>query len=361
MDLKEIHIRIRSNLQRKLTNSFVGIQPELIDLYLTSEALKFFKEEKTNVFKNGRQSILNPQGSSFDDFVENLHYLDTHVEARKLVLTVQDNVCFGQLPKDFYSYISASCKVINGCNDISSKVIDNVFIKSFVEFDISVGSGNTNFDNYILTLKDSTLTNPDLVIFSVSNLNLTDVKENENFYIKKLIFDKVTTNFVNIYDGYYNGVYYNNKLVLEYEGLSYDTLSITNNAFSSNLSLKDSTVNSKIENSSDLSVNEDVKLRLVSSKNYDNLKESNFVQTKAKSPVGLIKKKSIYIDCKNTYIVPEIILHYIRYPRLIDYRTNSNPDFNVSFIEELIDKTTEFIAGIYGSRLFQSMTQVLNK
>lgn len=342
--VSELHIGIDLALQYISSNRVKSLKVEEKDWLLNECLLELIHSklsDKTNFKKEGFEDVQKR--------IDDLSILKTDPLTLPCFYLNSETV-FAILPKDYLHLINDKTTSYYNCNNLTT-AITSIIPKCGVIYSLPKASTMDYWSSFKIEIED--INGSKTTLFNISNYGLTFIDDTASFilvnYVLAIInFNSVTTG-VTAYWEYYNNTYYpssfifavndctNKNILISYTSKSSPVITtkpiVTINQFTSKTFTD---YNSIITKPNRLSKSEDI----------PNMMVSSFFTTDVNSPISYITGKFIYIKYNSTFYPKEVIIEYLRQPKIINYYlgiTNELSDIN----DELIQKVAEKVkAGI---------------
>ncbi len=319
--VREMHIALDMGLQQIDSNRKQSISPEHKDMALNYAVLQFVETRsnpKTNIKREGYEDTQK----RYDDLRE-------LKRSKELTTYDIDNKVFSILPVDYYKRISVGANVIYSKNELpSASNIDNYYY-SILPFPDYKGKHTSDIyrDFTISVIADSnkeTLFNIN-DFPNISKLYSSDAK----FMIINLVLEHIRD--IEVYWETWNNVYKANSFIFVRKDQSAHY----------RLSYKD--IDGVISNNHSTSYNKypDKKgiLRPVdlfsSEDEFNTLTNPYYQKNKHLHPGSYIENSRIMVYNGDNFIIPGIVLTYLKKPRLINLKANQSCELSIN--REIID------------------------
>jgi len=329
---QSLHIALDVRLQQLNSNRKRAISPEEKDMFLNDMTL--------NVVKQRCSAKLNSKKEGFEESKKRYEDLQSLKKDFKPTLyKYDDDFYYFNLPSDYYSINNLIGNIRYNKRNINSGLVNETVYLAIANFDTVA----VNSPNIIFTKEDTTTI--DTSIFS----NL--IKSSSSlFYYFALVkeYFKSTLN-IDCYFETYDDLYYKNSLI-------FVTNTLANNITSSTSSI---TITKKQLVKQKLTF-PDTNYITMGRKGYDLVSS----ETLKKEQNDYYLTKNLHLNCSftikgNKVLIPiepifkpvDIVLEYIKYPRLIESRINQLTD--VVILDEVLDATVAVIDARLSSPTFE--------
>jgi len=354
MTALECHIDFDTKLQKMSSNRYRAFEPEEMDWVLNDTALKLIDDQ---IHPKGRTRVSG--GKQFQD--NKARYDDyQNLVTTKLLTTFKagiefdgyaDDAMYAILPSNYFKLIDDVSKTVYKCNGIEKTLTNKtLYISKFVLVDDTVNTITDFYKDFSLTLNTGSST----LLFDLDNYYPNGFSDKDlKFVLINLILEEInrTSQTVQIYWEEFNGQYYNNTFIFVSE-TSFTNISVNMNGGiiipMEQLTLQIYTVDSTIKRNyySD---------RLIDREDTRNMMSFSFGSTKYNSPLSNLQNKSVIIFQDNTFVVEQLVLEYIRFPRRMDINLGRTLEFKEDVQKKIVDTAVQRVAAILQAGNFQGL------
>lgn len=329
MNIRELHIRIQTQLQLMGAYVYGQIREPELDMIIHEALIKIIKKYY-NKYKSENRSGYSSNG-------ENLMAIQGfHKEVTLPAYVLTNTISYLELPFDYMLPVREEVLLKYNCNGINAANQANTYkIARFDISDYTVPSPLSYFyDNFKIKFDGTVVFDFNLYRNFQKELESSDAK----FYLVNLILEELNKRQdCKVYWEYFQGEYFPNQIIVttfnNYTNLSTEyhdpLLNMTASFLQGNRLIK--VVNEEIPeiNNSDV--------RLVSSEEIVKKRQNPYERTNFKSPLAEIYNNRLMIDYDKTFVINEVKLVYIKRPIVPNYYLNNNIETdNNMFITELI-------------------------
>jgi len=344
MNVLEMHIGLDILCQKLNSNVYRSLLPEEKDIILNKAQMRYLRMV-TNPNSNQHKEGFEANTGRYDE----IERLLTPIVLPSFEYTKNrslNTAVFSILPSDYFRVTRIESLVIDLCG------------KDYVE--------NTTLTNTTLTYSAIPLTNTSALftafkikltidgtektIFDKANYtSITTLSENEQKfiyinYVLQVVKDYFRTNnpTYDIFWETWNGIYIPNNFIIVGDNL------ITLPKYTINETETTATVNTKVEkkvsNTAFATAGNSNPHRLTASDIIKDLLKTRFGTTIPTSPLSEIENNLLISYHERKFIIGDILMQYIRKPRLIDISLNTNCELNVNVHDKIVDLASRMIA-----------------
>lgn len=325
--VEAIHIAIDARIQQLNSNRKQAIHPEQYDMAINDAIFEIIKT---------RSSRLNAKQEGFEESIKRYEDLQSLKKDHPVNPHYDGKTVSFFLPSDYYSY--------------------NI-VKGIVKYNRNnLNFSNSTLNHYVTVADFSVLTyNAPLEVTFISangnyNINTNKfsnlIKSNKSrFYYFALVRDYIKNTYgIDCYLENFNGSYYPNSIIFVTTDINRKIVSCSNNL----ITISQSTIVKSVKTVVDEYVDYGIKkIELVSSKEVNNINNDFYSKKNIHlNPKFTLIGNKIVIPVTNQFSVEDIVLEYIKLPRLVDSRISQMTD--VVITDEIVDLATTNLLGILG-------------
>ena len=343
MTVSDMHIHLDLLCQELNSNIYSNLQPEEKDIILNKATIRFIREVTTPQSNKLEEGFEYTQ-ARYDDVEELL----TPAVLPSYKYTDAGNfneAVFSVLPQDYLRLVRIRSLVKDLCGasyDTSVEVTSTTIPYFLVDFSKLTGL----FSTFVIKMTRSAATT---TIFNIDDYSIYSsgfTENSEKFVLIPVILEKLKEKFESlgynyqVYYEHYDNIYKPNNFIFVADSL------VTEFKFEEgeniSASVNKTTVLDKITNSFTNFGN--ATHRLVKSNDAIKLLETSFGTTIPKSPISEIENTRLISYHQKKFIIGNVIIQYIRKPRLININLNIGCELNDNIHDKIVDIAARMIA-----------------
>ena len=339
--VNSLHIALDARLQQLNSNRKQSIRPEQYDM-ACNDALLTIVKQRCSPKLNSRQEGFEESIKRYDDLKSLKRELNP-------LVYVSNGEQFYNLPSDYLHYITSKGNIQYNRKGLLKETLSELEYKTIVDF------SNIIFDGTII---DYTLTdNSHIRVPIFGQLSKSD---KSSFYYFNIIREYFKSKYnIDVYYENYNTEYYPKSLIFITRDINKKIVNCLKE-LSTNIPI----INTIISKYSFKPITDilsyvsynNKKIDLISSQSNNTINNDYFLSKNSHlNPTCIIQGNKVSLRTDNTFSFTNVVLEYIKYPRLIDSRINQMTDVEIT--DEILDIATTNLSGILKDETFKINSQ----
>lgn len=321
----EMGIELDLVLQQVDSERFDTLEPEEADALLTNAMFQFIENRMSNISDIKRLGL---QGS-----IKRTDELRTIIPDPILLSTYldnsEDNKVYSIFPNKFYHHLRDTSIIIRNCAGISTHTTQMVteYI-SVVSLDFNLNP----FDDFMLVFDTTEIFNINDYPKVIERLNGMDAI----FYLINIIKEELYLKNIDVYYEQYADIFHKNSLIFVRHDNTINTVTLNiSTDYTKTYNFTPITRTRLVANTVDYSTSKRPN-RLSKTEDIDNIAVDAILKTNYKSPVSTMENNLLKVYYDNTFIPSNVILSYIKRPRMISQLMDYNCELPERYHREIV-------------------------